>query len=367
MDKLKTSFCNISPSIENKIGLMLHNKKNHPISIIKNHIYNYFRTLTEYNFITYDDLSPIVSTLNNFDLLRIPKDHVARSKSDTYYVNETVVLRTHTSAHQNELLEKGISSFLVTGDVYRKDEIDQHHFPVFTQMEGLHLVENNIDAKEDLIKVLSGLIKYLFPNCEFRINDDYFPFTHPSFEIEVNYNGKWIEVLGCGIIHHEILDRHNIKKKGWAFGLGLDRLAMILFEIPDIRMFWSTEQKFLNQFASGEITKFKMFSKLDTLQRDISFWINDDEIIKNESDNFTWKNINSFYELVREIFNDDVEKVVLYDKFYHDKKKAYSHTFRLYINPIVTIKDPGELTSLVNKNMILFEKLLANKLNVKPR
>lgn len=119
----KNSFSNIPSSIENKLGKNLHLKSDHPLGILKNHIYNYFQ-----DFETFDNLSPIVSIQDNFDLLRIPKDHPSRSKSDTYYVNENQVLRSHTSAHQNQLLKAGHSKFLVTGDVYRKDEIDRNHY-----------------------------------------------------------------------------------------------------------------------------------------------------------------------------------------------------------------------------------------------
>ena len=128
MDK-KTDFCNIPKSIEEKIGKNLHKQHNHPIEIVKKKILDYFKSLEDYKFDIFEDLLPFVSVEDNFDKLLIPKDHVARSKSDTYYINESTVLRTHTSAHQNELLAKGYKSFLVIGDVYRKDEINMTHYP----------------------------------------------------------------------------------------------------------------------------------------------------------------------------------------------------------------------------------------------
>jgi len=138
----------------------------------------------------FDNLSPIVDVSDNFDKLLIPKNHPARSKSDTYYITDEKVLRTQISAHQNELLEKGYKSFLVTGDVYRKDEINTTHYPIFHQMELLTLIEDDIDPEKELKNLLSGLVEYLFPNCKYKYNDDYFPFTNPSYEIEVEYNGK---------------------------------------------------------------------------------------------------------------------------------------------------------------------------------
>jgi phenylalanyl-tRNA synthetase alpha chain len=116
---------NLPASILNKMGRNLHNVSNHPIEILKRHIYEYFDKLSRYNFNKFDGLNPIVSIEDNFDKLLIPSDHPARSKSDTYYVDDKTVLRTPTSAHQNQLLLQGFRSFLVTGDVYRKDEIDR--------------------------------------------------------------------------------------------------------------------------------------------------------------------------------------------------------------------------------------------------
>ena len=100
--------------------------------------------------------------------------HPARSKTDTYYVNEKEVLRTHTSAHQNQLLSQNYKSFIVTGDVYRKDEIDARHYPIFHQMEIFTLIDDSLDPEIELKKILSGLITYLFPNSDFRFNPDYF-------------------------------------------------------------------------------------------------------------------------------------------------------------------------------------------------
>ena len=124
---------NITPSIQAKIGRNLHNQKNHPLEIIKSKIYEFFSE----DFGKFDDFNPIVNIEDNFDKLLIEKDHPSRGMSDTYYVDENKVLRTHTSAHQNELMESGHRKFLVTGDVYRKDEIDSSHYPVFHQMEGV--------------------------------------------------------------------------------------------------------------------------------------------------------------------------------------------------------------------------------------
>jgi phenylalanyl-tRNA synthetase alpha chain len=342
-------------SVKSKIGSSLHNKKGHPIKIIKDIIYKYF-----VDFEKFDNLPCEVNVSDNFDFLLIPHDHPSRSKSDTYYIDNKTVLRTHTSAHQNQLLQDGHTKFLVTGDVYRKDEIDAKHYPVFHQMEGVCLVPDDVDPVDDLKKVLLGLTTYLFPGKECRFGNDYFPFTEPSFEIEVKFDNNWLEILGCGVIHTKILDRLNIKQKGWAFGLGLERFAMILFNILDIRLFWSTDDRFLNQFIEEKIVTYMPFSKVTPVTKDISFLIGESEINKSET-NIDWIRINDFYELVREICGDSIESVSILDKFYHKKTDRYSMTFRLLIGaPDYKITDPAKVTEHANNCMNTIAASLKN-------
>lgn len=265
------------------------------------------------DFVSFDDLNPVVSTYDNFDSLRIPEAHPSRRPSDTFYVDDKHVLRTHTSAHQVDLMRGWFKKFLVTGDVYRKDDIDATHYPVFHQMEGVCITEN---PDEELKKVITGLVAKLFPGKEFRLKSDYFPFTDPSYEVEVKFNDTWLEVLGCGVIHPEVIANASefnpllVGKTGWAFGLGLERLAMILFEIPDIRMFWSEDPRFLSQFKESEITKFKPFSKHPACYKDISMWI---------PDGF---HQNSLMHVIRETAGDLVEDVKLLDQFKKDGKES---------------------------------------------
>ncbi len=311
---------NIPESISVKLDRGLHNQSNHPIKIIKDKIYEYFKSINTNNDLKmFDDLKSIVNIENNFDLLLIPKEHPSRSLSDTYYYSETQVLRTHTSAHQNDLLKDGHKHFLVTGDVYRRDAIDKTHYPVFHQMEGVKIVEDGVDAVEDLKKVLSGLIEFLFPGCEYRFNSDYFPFTDPSFEVEVKYEDRWMEVLGCGKIQQQILNNCGLENSvGWAFGLGLERLAMVFFTIPDIRYFWSTDERFLNQFEDGKISVFEPYSKYPSVFRDYAFWV--DPSFFEE---------NGFFELIRNIGGDLVENVTLIDEFTNSKTQKQSRCYRI--------------------------------------
>lgn len=364
---------NIPQSINNKRICKLHNKKGSPICLIKERIYHYFKS-TNIPFKSYDDLSEVVTTKNNFDLLLIPENHPSRSKSDTYYLAETKVLRTHTSAHQNELLSLGEQHFLVTGDVYRKDEIDRFHFPVFHQMEGVHIVEDEIDPEDDLKKTLSGLVEFLFPNKQYRFNSDYFPFTHPSYEVEVLLGEKWVEILGCGVVQTKILEHNNVTQKAWAFGLGLERLAIIFYSIPDIRLFWTDDTKFTSQFDThscfDEIT-FAPYPKIDSVTKDISFWLPCEDVMEKEENDkkikIIWTKENEFYDLVRSCLDTNVEKVELIDQFFHPKKKQYSRCYRLTLNPNVDISDPGEFNKISNEQMINLKGEVINTLKLDVR
>ena len=360
------SFSNITQSIRDKIPRKLHNQLNHPIEIIKRHIYAYFCSNQMkdrgYIFETFDNFDPIVTIEDNFDKLLIPKNHPARQKTDTYYVDEMHVLRTHTSAHQNELLAKGHKTFLVTGDVYRKDEVDARHYPVFHQMEMLTILPDTVsDPVKELHSFISGLVTYLFPSCNYRFGEDYFPFTDPSFEVEVEYpqlvshdnehtTKRWLEILGCGVVQPKILENNGImNKKAIAFGIGLERLVMIFCKIPDIRYLWSTHPKFLNQFSSGKLVTFTPYSELPSVERDISFFIDKKQLIiseesesKNESKSESkndesksekdkcprWIDENDFFDIVRQCADDYMQEVKLVDAFYNKKKDKYSRTYR---------------------------------------
>lgn len=351
---------NISPKIFEKIGKNLHLKNNHPIEIIKRIIYEEFP-----NFEKFDDFCPVVNTQNNFDDLLIPKDHVARSLSDTYYINPNVVLRTHTSAHQSPLLKKGHRQFLVTGDVYRKDEINATHYPVFHQMEGVYICKEDEDPEIELKKTLDKIVSKLFPGCKYRINDDYFPFTNPSWEIEVEYRGDWLEILGCGVMQPKILKNAGFGgEKAWAFGLGLERLAMILFEIPDIRYFWSEAPQFSEQFETGDIVKFQEYSTLEPVTKDISFYMLDN----NNSAESAWKNENEFYDVCRTECGDLLEKITLEDQFYNKKKSCWSHMYRLHYKCIdPKLNDPAVFNETVNTIQDKLREVVMSKLEIEIR
>lgn len=319
---------NVPDTIFSKLGMQLHRRDKHPLGILKNAIYDYFDTNYSNTFEKFEDLCPIVSVKANFDDVLVPADHVSRSYNDTYYVDAQTVLRCHTSAHQADILREGHSNFLVTGDVYRRDSIDSTHYPVFHQMEGVRVfspndwqssgVDGTTYAAEELKKCLEGLARHLFGAVEMRWVDTYFPFTDPSFELEIYFQEQWMEVLGCGVTEQEILKNAGRSDNiAWAFGLGLERLAMVLFDIPDIRLFWSADERFTSQFSSGQLgVKFKPFSKFPPCYKDMSFWINDE---------FTENNL---CEVVRGIAGDLAEEVKLIDNF-TNKKGMTSQCYRI--------------------------------------
>jgi len=327
---------NVPPTIAAKVGKNLHLKHNHPLNIIKTRVENYFLSSFRDSsantsiFRTFDNFSPRVNTKACFDDLLVPKTHPSRKITDTFYFSPEECLRTHTSAHQTELMSAGHPAFLVTGDCYRRDEVDATHYPVFHQMEGVRVWDAGSVSTEyvvnDLKAALEGMVKAVFgQELQSRWIDAYFPFTEPSLEMEVFYNEKWLELLGCGVIHAKIMENIGLSnKKGWAFGIGLERLAMVLFQIPDIRLFWSEDVRFLSQFKSGQITKFQSFSKYSPTARDVSLWLKDADTMHE----------NDFCAIVREIAGDLAELVTLLSTFEHPTTKRLSKHYRIiYCSP----------------------------------
>ncbi|PSC68201.1 phenylalanine-tRNA chloroplastic mitochondrial [Micractinium conductrix] len=352
---------NVTDAIYSKIGVNLHLQPTHPIGIIKQAIYDYFDKQHPDTFKKFDNLAPIVSAHANFDEVLVPADHVSRSPNDTYYVDPDTVLRCHTSAHQAELLRGGHSAFLCTGDVYRRDSIDATHYPVFHQMEGVRVFsaadwagqEPTAYAETELKRTLEGLAQHLFGKVEMRWIDAYFPFTEPSFELEIFFKGEWLEVLGCGVMQQQILDKNlEAGHKAWAFGLGLERLAMVLFDIPDIRLFWTADQRFLKQFRAGDLSaRFKSYSKFPPCYKDVAFWV---------SDAFTENNL---CEVVRGIAGDLAEEVKLIDTFTHPKTGRTSNCYRIAYRSMDRSLTDDEINALQEE----VRSTIASKLGVELR
>ncbi|MDD2649273.1 MAG: phenylalanine--tRNA ligase subunit alpha [Eubacteriales bacterium] len=200
----------------------------------------------------------------NFELLNIPKNHPARDAQDTFYVDDNIVLRTHTSPMQARtmLTRKPPIRIICPGRVFRADEVDATHSPVFHQMEGLVIDEDVTMA--DLRGTLNEFARRLYgSDVTTRFRPSFFPFTEPSAEVDLTCmacHGKgcpickgtgWIEVLGSGMVNPKVLDMCGIdskKYKGFAFGIGLERIAMLRYGIRDMRLFYEGDQKYFAQF-----------------------------------------------------------------------------------------------------------------------
>lgn len=358
---------NLSPAVISLMERRLLHEQQNPLALLKQRIVNHFhKTYRKPGgrspvFTVCESEPRVVSTFANFDSLLTPADHVSRRSSDTYYVNESHCLRAHTSAHQHKLMVQGLDNFLVIGDVYRRDEIDATHYPCFHQMEAvrlysadelyqtaggehLPLFEKNPDAERknekqewhtvDAAKALEIRLKStleelsdtLFgPGCEKRWVDAYFPFTHPSYELEVKYEGKWLEVLGCGIMEQKLLESAGVTDKvGWAFGIGLERIAMVLYGVPDIRLFWSHDSGFLSQFETAkpeDDVKYRAISAHPQVLFDVSFWLPEgvgfDDMRADVCD------------VIRGVGGELIEQVKLTDEFVNAKKGKKSQTYRI--------------------------------------
>ncbi|KAF6108727.1 phenylalanyl-tRNA synthetase 2, mitochondrial [Phyllostomus discolor] len=310
-------YSNLSRKVLSCVGRNLHNQQYHPLWLIKERVKEHFYKQYVGRFGTplfsvFDNFSPVVTTWQNFDSLLIPTDHPSRKKGDNYYLNQIHMLRAHTSAHQWDLLHAGLDAFLVVGDVYRRDQIDSQHYPVFHQLEGVRLF-----SKHELFAgVKDGESLQLFEQSSRSAHKQE---THTMEAVKLlEFDLK--QTL-TRLVTHLFGDAGAQDRIGWAFGLGLERLAMILYDIPDIRLFWSEDERFLKQFRVSDISQkvtFQPLSKYPAVINDISFWL--------PPENYTE---NDFYDLVRTIGGDLVEKVDLIDKFEHPKTHKTSHCYRI--------------------------------------
>ena len=222
----------------------------HPITQIKSEILSLLEEIG-FDFI---DGPEIETEEYNFDMLNIKKTHPARQMHDTFYVqNKNYVLRTHTSPVQirGMLEKKPPIAFCSAGKVYRKDD-DSTHLPMFHQVEGIYVDEevNFSHLKSLIYKIVVSLFG---SDVKIRFRPSYFPFTEPSAEVDILFEGsdKWLEILGCGIVNPKVLENCDIdstKYSGLAFGLGVERMAMLRYGVSDIRDFYKSNLDFLRQF-----------------------------------------------------------------------------------------------------------------------
>ncbi|MFA6076911.1 MAG: hypothetical protein WC735_02440 [Candidatus Paceibacterota bacterium] len=269
----------------------------------------------------------IVPTKILFDLFNMPEGHPARSPSDTYYVDENNVLRTHDTVFwyyylnlpeiKKRIANKETLGAICYGKVYRKDEIDARHMNVFHQFGGWLIAPDDLPrlgkagketlTPEDLKKALTEIATSIFGKINFRFYDHNFPYTDPSFEMEAEINGKWIEMLGSGMVRKTVLSNLGLEGyHGWAFGFGLERLAIASMQLPDIRLLWSEDGRVKKQLKLGQ--KFVEVSKYPPIVRDISFIVKNDFVP------------NDYFDFVRELAPGIVEQVELLDKYENIEK-----------------------------------------------
>lgn len=296
----------------------------------------------------------IVPTSIAFDLFDFSPNHPARSRSDTYFIDEQYILRPHTtvmwyyyliSERAKEKMAKGehIGVFSY-GKVYRKDEIDRFHMNVFHQIDGLYLCpkkDQEITLK-DLQNFEVKMVKSVFgENIKYRFHEETFPYTHPSTEVEIEKDGKWLEILGSGVVKGSVLEKLGVDSSvynGWAFGPGLERWAMISMELPDIRLLWSQDERVKKQLKLGN--KFKEVSKYPLITRDISFVVNKNFIP------------NDYFDLIRDLGGDLVEQVELLDKYENADKfgqDKISYTYRIIYRSNERTLTTEEIDPIQNK------------------
>jgi len=221
----------------------------HPLTSVIEEIKEIFHSLG----FTWVDGPEVELDQYNFQKLNMPPEHPARDVQQTYYLDKDLLLRTHTSNMQVRYMEnhKPPIRVLFPGRCYRRDMPDSTHTPTFYQVEGLLVDESS--KMTDLLGSLEYFVKRFFDeSMKTRVYGHFFPYTEPSIEIEVDFPRKgWLEILGAGMVHPKVLENGGInpnKYRGWAFGMGPDRLAMLKYGIGDIRILYNNDIRFLNQF-----------------------------------------------------------------------------------------------------------------------
>lgn len=225
----------------------------HTITIVENRLRDWFIQ----NGYFESNESEIVRDVYNFQKLNIPEDHPARAMHDSLYLNPTTLLRTHNTGISALELErnanKEMNNFAI-GKVYRNDEDDATHSHQFTQLDFVSVGKSV--SFNNLIWTLKSLLSYVFEEeVELRLRPSYFPFTEPSVEVDVYYKNGWIEVLGAGMLHPNVMELAGYDSKefnGFAAGIGIERLAMIKYNIKDVREFYKNDLRTLNQFNYEE-------------------------------------------------------------------------------------------------------------------
>jgi len=205
------------------------------------------------------------------------------------------------------------------------------------------------------------------PGVPWRSVDSYFPFTNPSFEVEGRFDGTWKEVLGFGLVEKEILSSTSVVDVAWAIGIGLDRLAMMLFSIPDIRYMWSTNSKFMSQFEGrNSHTTFVPFSNVPSIAKDLSFWVESSDVTVNSGD-WLWNREADFFEFLREATGDLVEEIITLDSYTHPDSGRFSKTYRIILSSPSFVKNPALFQNTANRLLREIVSNVSQRFNVSVR
>ena len=267
-DKVEALKASSSKSSENKKindisrpGDPINIGSRHPISVVKNRIIDIFSNIG----FTISEGPEIEDDWHNFTALNLPKHHPARDMQDTFFIQQDpdILLRTHTSSVQVRYLENNSPplKILSPGRVYRNEAISSRSHCIFHQVEGIYVDENV--SFSDLKQMILYFTNSMFGKSKLRFRPSFFPFTEPSAEVDIYWGLEtetdyritkgtgWLEIMGCGMVDPQVLENCNIdseKYTGYAFGLGIERIAMLIYQIPDIRLFFENDVRFLNQF-----------------------------------------------------------------------------------------------------------------------
>ncbi|KAH8811662.1 hypothetical protein F5884DRAFT_831450 [Xylogone sp. PMI_703] len=396
----KDDWTNLSPNITSLVSRRLHLQKDHPIAITRAIIESRFPTPTYKYHNTHFPVVSTHQNFDSLcfpadhpgrsrtDTYYVNKDTVLRThtsahQADTFRANESegylisadvyrrdAIDRSHYPVfHQMEGARMWDRTEVPNGDLAAAVWKDVEALPKHSMkvedpnptvhpernplQEGFHTLEEAEAIAAHLKRSLELVAVEIFArakaaavatNPDFvdeplrvRWIEAYFPFTSPSWEMEVFWQGDWLEVLGCGVVKQDIMNRAGVpEQSGWAFGVGLERIAMLLFEIPDIRLFWSTDERFLSQFSGlsdnlASLKQFVPFSKYPACYKDVAFWLRSSSSAAGGGTSVNSQDFheNDVMEIVRDIAGDKVEDVILVDEFTHPKTGRKSLCYRI--------------------------------------
>lgn len=390
---------NLSPTIISHINQNLHTKHDHPLHITRSIIAKRFPPPTYIHHNDFSPIVSTEKNFDLLGFPQDHPGR--SKTDTYYVNSNTVLRTHGTAHQAEVLQANKADGYLVTADVYRRDAIDRSHYPVFHQMDAARVWDRTKVPNGDLAAAVwadleklpkhdmkvedpnptihpernplqdeyteaetEAIAAHLKRSLELMVVDiftyakkaaiasnpdfkdeplrvrwieAYFPFTSPSWELEIFWQGDWLEVLGCGVIRHHILAKAGQEnQRGWAFGAGLERLSMLLFEIPDIRLFWSQDPRFLSQFQGlstnlDRIKRFQPYSKYPAANRDVSFWLKTSSSSSAAGGGLGKEEVheNDVMEIVRDVCGDVVEDVRCIDDFVNKKNGRRSLCYRI--------------------------------------